>query len=291
MNIIQEKYNWNGSLKYGNRPSEIIVHHAEHPSCTVADIHRWHVAKGWTGIGYHYVIYKDGSIHTGRPESAIGAHAPGHNSKSIGICFVGSYMKEIMPEAQLNAGIWLINNIRSKYSSSMSVKGHREVNPTDCPGSNFPMSTFKSGSFSNSTGAQNDTSILLMIGSKGQHVYNLQKNLMLLGYSLPRYGADSSYGNETYEAVKRFQRDNNLLVDGKAGTNTLRKINAMVSSSNKTYTVNTHNTGLNVRDNPNGNIISSLSKGSKVYELERRGGWSNVICGGVKGWVSNKYLA
>ena len=65
------------------KPNKIILHHAEASSCTVYDIHNWHIKNGWTGIGYHYFIRKDGNIYKGRPENAIGAHCINNNSSSI----------------------------------------------------------------------------------------------------------------------------------------------------------------------------------------------------------------
>lgn len=56
---------------------EIIVHCSATPEgrdYTVADIDRWHKQRGWKGIGYHYVVYRDGSVHKGRDVSGIGAH-------------------------------------------------------------------------------------------------------------------------------------------------------------------------------------------------------------------------
>lgn len=71
---------------------EIIVHCSATPEgkdFTVADIKRWHLARGFSDIGYHYVIYRDGSIHVGRSENISGAHCTGHNTISIGICYIG----------------------------------------------------------------------------------------------------------------------------------------------------------------------------------------------------------
>ena len=70
----------------------IIVHCSATPEgkdFTVDDITRWHKARGFKTIGYHYVIYRDGSIHKGRPVSEEGAHCVGHNKNSIGVCYIG----------------------------------------------------------------------------------------------------------------------------------------------------------------------------------------------------------
>ena len=61
----------------------------------VDTIRDWHVnGRGWSDIGYHYVIYLDGSIHPGRPLERSGAHTKGHNSTSIGICYIGGVEKD-----------------------------------------------------------------------------------------------------------------------------------------------------------------------------------------------------
>ena len=72
--------------------SEIIVHCAATPEgkhFTVADIDAWHKKRGFRCIGYHFVIYLDGSVHEGRAIEEVGAHCLGHNANSIGICYIG----------------------------------------------------------------------------------------------------------------------------------------------------------------------------------------------------------
>ena len=72
---------------------KIIVHCADTPEgrdVRTAEIKRWHTEeRGWSDIGYHWVVELDGSLHAGRPEEVSGAHCKGHNSDSIGICYVG----------------------------------------------------------------------------------------------------------------------------------------------------------------------------------------------------------
>ena len=101
MKIIECNLPRNGNFTRRSKTDEVILHHAEASSATVWDINDWHLANGWTGIGYHYYIRKDGSVYRGRPEWALGAHAVGHNDRSIGICCEGAYMTETMPAAQL----------------------------------------------------------------------------------------------------------------------------------------------------------------------------------------------
>lgn len=111
---------------------------------TRADIDRWHKANGWSGIGYHYVVRKDGSIEVGRSLNQIGAHVKGLNSEAIGICFSGHGDLQPLTEKQVTAGIRLTKLLMKIYKIPVThVIGHREANkflpPTyhttkTCPG-------------------------------------------------------------------------------------------------------------------------------------------------------------
>lgn len=121
--------------------NDIIVHCSatkEGRDYTVADIDRWHKERGWRGIGYHYVIYRDGSVHAGRPVEQIGAHCTGHNANSIGICYIGGVAadgktpKDTRTPAQRIALRELVEELRAKYPGA-TVHGHREFAPKACP--------------------------------------------------------------------------------------------------------------------------------------------------------------
>lgn len=137
MNIHDANLPHNGNWSHRSGTSEIILHHAEASHASVEDINQWHLERGWAGIGYNYYVRKDGTIWRGRPEWAVGAHAKGHNDKSIGICCEGAYMTETMPAAQLAALKDLIRDIMSRYGK-LKLLRHKDVNETDCPGVNFP---------------------------------------------------------------------------------------------------------------------------------------------------------
>lgn len=137
MDIINVKLPTRGGFSPRGRTDEIILHHAEASCAGVKDINRWHIERGWAGIGYHYYIRKDGRVYRGRPEWAIGAHAKGHNSRAVGICCEGAYMTETMPAAQLASLRQLIRELMAKYPGAKLLR-HCDVNSTDCPGKNFP---------------------------------------------------------------------------------------------------------------------------------------------------------
>ena len=77
--------------------NEIIIHctdTVEGRDYTVDDVRRWHKERGWSDVGYHYLIYRNGSVVAGRDVDLIGAHCSGHNSYSIGVCYVGGRGKD-----------------------------------------------------------------------------------------------------------------------------------------------------------------------------------------------------
>lgn len=136
LNIIEKTYKINGNLSIRNSTERIILHHAAASQCNVDDIDRWHKQKGYSCIGYHFFIKKDGTIYRGRQENAIGAHAYGSNHNSIGICFEGDFEKEYMTDAQVESAKELVAYLKNKYNIS-KVQKHKDVNNTSCPGKNF----------------------------------------------------------------------------------------------------------------------------------------------------------
>lgn len=120
--------------------NEIIIHCSDTPegrNDKAADIDRWHKAQGWNCIGYHYVIDLDGSIEPGRDIEAAGAHCKGHNTNSIGICYIGGRSKNAEPkdtrtEAQKASLVCLIRFLRLKYPDA-KVYGHRDFADKACP--------------------------------------------------------------------------------------------------------------------------------------------------------------
>ena len=120
---------------------EIIIHCSATPEgrdFTVADITRWHIQRGFRTIGYHYVIYRDGSIHPGRADNEMGAHCLGHNATAIGICYIGGLAadghtpKDTRTPAQREALRALVVDIHRR-SGNLPVYGHRDFAAKACP--------------------------------------------------------------------------------------------------------------------------------------------------------------
>lgn len=121
--------------------SKIILHCTATPEgrdFTVEQIRQWHLARGFSDIGYHFVIYRDGSVHRGRPEAVVGAHCSGQNYCSIGVCYVGGLApdghtpKDTRTPAQKKALRALVTSLRQKYPAA-SVHGHYEFSNKACP--------------------------------------------------------------------------------------------------------------------------------------------------------------
>ena len=120
----------------------IILHHIgdTNRDFSAGEIHKWHLANGWAGIGYHYVIRKDGTIERGRPKNSIGAHCYGYNKTSIGINIVGDFETAEPTSAQMASVLSLTAFLCQSYQitpSPQTILGHRDLNTTLCPGKNF----------------------------------------------------------------------------------------------------------------------------------------------------------
>lgn len=137
MNIIKHNLSWASQLVKRTSTDFLILHHSESPNGTVESIHEYHRSLGWQGIGYNLVIYKDGSIHEGRPFNMADSDARGYNYNSLSVCFIGNFENEKMTEEQLISAINLCRYIRGLYPK-IKILRHKDVNNTKCPGVNFP---------------------------------------------------------------------------------------------------------------------------------------------------------
>jgi N-acetyl-anhydromuramyl-L-alanine amidase AmpD len=136
--ITEEAYDWAYPLVMRRLTDCIVLHHEAASGFTAQEIHSVHLARGWSGIGYHYYVRKDGSVYRGRPEEASGAHTEDENYHTVGICFEGNFETEAMGDLQLAAGRALIADIRSRYAG-IDVKRHSDYSATACPGKYFPF--------------------------------------------------------------------------------------------------------------------------------------------------------
>ncbi|MBR3457988.1 MAG: N-acetylmuramoyl-L-alanine amidase [Selenomonadaceae bacterium] len=121
----------------------IVIHNTGFPGVdkdsTAADIHKFHQETNhWAGIGYHYLIRKDGMIEQGRRPNMVGAHAYLHNETSIGVCLAGNFNIGKPTDAQMAAVkelcLWLCRKYKLDPRKKGVILGHCDINDTNCPG-------------------------------------------------------------------------------------------------------------------------------------------------------------
>lgn len=127
-----------------NRPTRITIHcSATKPQFDVGvhEIREWHMDRGFSDVGYHYVIRRDGTVEKGRPAHRRGAHVQGHNTKNLGICLVGGVNQKGNAQANYTTDQWhalrlLVIELVGRYGIPLSnIQGHRDfprVNK-ECP--------------------------------------------------------------------------------------------------------------------------------------------------------------
>jgi N-acetylmuramoyl-L-alanine amidase len=118
----------------------IILHCTATPEGRHVDVDTirvWHKARGWSDVGYHFVIYLDGSVHAGRAVEKTGAHVAGHNATTIGVVYVGGTdaagkAKDTMNAAQETAFVNLVKHLRDQFGP-LTLHGHNEYAAKACP--------------------------------------------------------------------------------------------------------------------------------------------------------------
>lgn len=137
-NIVE--HNWGITSDILSNITTIAIHHAG-GEMTVEQVHNLHKnSNGWSGIGYHFYIHNDGTIHRGRPENIVGAHAQGHNNYSLGISLCGNLNERQPTDQQWQSLVSLVAYLCEKYAiapSRSTIKGHRDFSgheSNDCPG-------------------------------------------------------------------------------------------------------------------------------------------------------------
>lgn len=129
--------------KSKRRIDEIIVHCTATPEgqdCTIPQIRASHKKRGFSDIGYHYVVFRDGTIHEGRDVNIVGAHCKNHNAHSIGVSYVGGLenkpgvayeklkAKDTRTGDQKASLKALLKNLRVLYPNAKII-GHRDTSP------------------------------------------------------------------------------------------------------------------------------------------------------------------
>lgn len=133
---ITDKLPVHAKRKYGKRYLDkiqyIVLHHTGGDG-TIEAFARYHVSKGWPGIGYHYVIDENGTIFQTNRIDTVSYNVGGHNTKVVGISVIGNYDEQVLNPCQKGAIEDLILLLRVILGNK-PVKGHNEFSATACPG-------------------------------------------------------------------------------------------------------------------------------------------------------------
>lgn len=140
MKIIQTNFEWRGKLTplKVEDVQYIIIHHAAVKTASPEAIHKYHLGRGWAGIGYNEYIAKDGTVYICRGDH-VGAHTAGWNDKAYGICVEGNYeVEQGMPEVQFSALVERVKYNQARFPNLKGIAPHKQFAATACPGKNFP---------------------------------------------------------------------------------------------------------------------------------------------------------
>lgn len=250
MGIIDTGLKFNSNYSPIKTIEGIVLHHSGIKVLqSVETIHNYHKNKGWAGIGYHFYVRKDGSVYRGRPENMAGAHCPGVNSISLGICAEGDFEQEIMNDVQKKAIVELIKDIKSRYNIKW-IKGHREIIATDCPGANYPLQEIIDLADNNEVNNNNATQTSenkntdIYNDGKINCIYDIQEWLKNhYGFNL---ALDNIYGPDTHKKmVMALQTELNNQFNAKLAVDGI-------------FGINTYNACINVRQGAEGNLTKLI---------------------------------
>jgi len=105
----------------------------------VAEVKKWHLARSFNDIGYHFMISRDGECIEGRKLAVAGAHVKGHNKNSIGISLEGGYghsrQDDFLDVYTVKQGTALLNLIErlEKEFGSLMISPHNKYANKECP--------------------------------------------------------------------------------------------------------------------------------------------------------------
>ncbi|MCC2099119.1 MAG: peptidoglycan-binding domain-containing protein [Hyphomicrobiales bacterium] len=229
--------------KPARRVTRVFVHcsASDNPAHdNVATMRRWHLARGWSDVGYHIFVRKDGTVENGRSLEKTPAAQAGNNTGTIAICLHG-LDERLFTDAQKTTLIELCLQIHAAYDGAVTFHGHREVAAKACPVIDYKaiLQLDARGRIDPVKLSGNPRAVLLQpyagdlsvleqpeavpggkaplltFGDRGPFIETLQMKLKALGY---RPGnIDGKFGGMTRGAVLRFQADNDLVEDGKVG--------------------------------------------------------------------------
>ncbi|MDT0305053.1 N-acetylmuramoyl-L-alanine amidase [Streptomonospora wellingtoniae] len=186
--------------------TEVVVHHSAGPTTqTVRSIQDFHLdGRGWSDIGYNLLVDDDGAAYEGRGWTVAGAHAVGHNTSGIGICYIGQNSPTPAAKATIRA---LYDEASERAGRALPKRTHGDVNSTSCPGSN--LQSWVDDGMPGGVGVIEEAMNMIINLRKGdgsetgkrEHVKFLQIVLKEQGQDVGEYGVDGEYGGDVESAV------------------------------------------------------------------------------------------
>lgn len=209
------------------RRTEFVVHHSEGPTnASVRSIQDFHMgpARGWADVAYNFLVRDDGTIYEGRGWLTVGAHAIGHNTSGIGVCYIGMNAPTDAAKHSIRA---LYDYACGQAGHKLLMRGHGQLsqNSTDCPGSKL-LAWVKAGMLDSKatppvppTGPPFPGRLLKLDDPMmhGADVLAWQRQMAARGVKLT---VDGWYGTACAAACKTFQAAHALDDDGIVGAKT-----------------------------------------------------------------------
>ncbi len=131
-------------MRQRSKTHRVIFHHSLSRDVAAATITKWHKARGFECIGYHFVVRYNGDVEHGRDQAMMGAHAMGRNVDSIGVCITGDFSKTPPSEAQLVAAAKLYAELCETYGERLAIEYHRPAeHASACPGRQMERAKFE----------------------------------------------------------------------------------------------------------------------------------------------------
>lgn len=233
MNIVDKRNKLvkNSNKTYRRRAvseiKNIAIHHSATTTGSAESFARYHVNNlNWPGIGYHYVVDKDGLISLCHDLDVVSYHVGNSNRNAVGICMVGDFRNQPLYSVQKKATMDLVQQLLKDLNLSIEdVWGHIEFPGYSwklCP--SIDMDVFRQDL---KNGDDRTISVgeeikpnrqVLRQGDRGSDVKELQQLLNNFGFNPGPI--DGIFGPLTFDAVQKFQRSTNLTVDGIVGPKT-----------------------------------------------------------------------
>lgn len=199
--------------------SRVLIHyHGGPPRATSGvavpkEIEAIHLANGWSGVGYHFVVSQAGEIFEGRGWDKVGAHCPGHNTDGLGI-YIGVGGDQEPTEAAKRAARWLYDEACRRTGKTLTKSWHGYDYATECPGPKL-IAWVKAGM---PVSGAAPTSSSTTTPSSSLRATWLRKPIAV-------------HGLWSVGTIKRLQAEVDVTIDGDAGRNTWAGIQRWVGAT------------------------------------------------------------